>query len=174
MKRDSLWKILLILILVVASCATNRQKVVTRNDCMLFPYGIYKQNVSVKFDKGTIKFKGVLRKDKISNTIYGLSAFDTTIFKIKDDKSGQVEIDIYNEKLAGKEEKIKEIYRTLSNVLDTEQCINTEKSFVINKEGENSDIKVEFKKFDINKIPSTTTLFNKDYEVIINTVDYEI
>jgi hypothetical protein len=141
---------------------------------MLFPYGTYKQNVSVKFDKKNMKFKGVLQKSRTSSIIYGLSAFDTTIFKINDDKSGKVKVTVYNEKLAGKEDKIEDIYKTLSIVLDIEQCINTEKHVVIDKKKGQVDIRVEFEKFDNNKIPTTTKLFNKDYEVIIRTVDYEI
>jgi hypothetical protein len=141
---------------------------------MLFPYGTYKQNVSVKFDKKNMRFKGILQKSKTSKTIYGLSSFDTTIFKIKDNKSSQVEITIYNEKLVGKEDKIKDIYKTLNNILEAEQCLNTEKSIVIHKTLENKDIRIEFEEFDNNKIPTITKLFNGNYEVTIRTEDYEI
>lgn len=175
MKKNNFYKILVTLTLLVASCATtNMQKTVVRNDCMLFPYGTYKQSVAVKFDKRTMKFKGVLQKNKAAKIIYGLSSFDTTIFRIKDDRSGKIELTLYNEKLLGKEDKIKDIYQTLNNILDAEQCVNTEKTMVINKGTEQNSIKIEFKEFDNNKIPIITKLFNENYEVTIRTEDYEI
>ena len=174
MKKNRSCLVSVLVALLVVSCATNKPKIVTRSDCKLFPYGTYKQNVTVKFDKGTFNFKGVMKRTSMSNIIYGLSAFDTTIFKIIDNGNSQLEIKIYNDKLAGKEEKIGDIYKVLGNVLNLEQCINKEEVVVVNKTIEKEDIKIEFREFDDNKIPIATKLFNKNYEVTIRTGYYEI
>lgn len=75
------------MLFLFVSCA-HELNVVTSEGDSVFPDGVYKQNINVKYKKNelfeTNSFKGVLKKEKLDLRLYCYVGFGITLFKIND------------------------------------------------------------------------------------------
>jgi hypothetical protein len=164
--------ILVLIAVCVQSCSTG--KPVKRTDCMLFPLGTYKQNISVSFGDKSFSFRGVLKKAGDSVTVYALSMFGTTLFRIQSDKGGSVKADIYNEDIKAHKDKLLVMYNMISGILDIELCEVPDRNFVLKKHMDKYKVEVSFDEFDQNRIPGRTKIVHDKYLVEIGVSGYEI
>lgn len=122
-------RILILMVLVALGGCASRQVAAPLPEQreMLFPYGIYKQKVSLAlpdaanasgFSGHQIQFNGVaqIRADLIRVVI--LSHFGTTVAKIEENRvTGEVKTEIYAAAMKKHEDRVQEYYSVLKHVL---------------------------------------------------------
>jgi len=104
---------------LLAGCSSLPRKLPAGSDrTLLYPPAIYKHEVEVRSSQGNYSFRGVVKISSTQILVVGLSPFQTTVFKIDDNRAtGKVDIQIYQETLENHRVQLVEFYSWLREFL---------------------------------------------------------
>src|SRR3989344_4389827 len=117
-------KRLLFLSLFVLACSGKPHRPgINPERGVLFPNGVYQHEVKLwirsrENQDGHHTFSGVIKKAANRMDIVGLGLLSTTMFKISGERGKTPTVKIFTDHLKGKEEKLKELYSLLKEVMD--------------------------------------------------------
>ena len=165
-------------------CASKTVKDPTAARQLLFPYGTYQHDVDVhlapdiaakaKDQPGEFHFRGAVLLSEKEIKVVALSAMGTTLFRISEDRTtGKVETEIYVDALKKVEDRMKEYYGVIREVLTTPLQENLNEVHV-SKETPAGPTEIDFRSFDKNGIPTTVDVENAKFEIRIKVLGYEI
>lgn len=184
---------LLILFLAIG-CASQKKLSENADRTLLFPSGIYTHDVQIETqEKQNYSFRSLVKISPEKILIVGLSPFQSTVFKIEEDrKSRAVQTEVYEERLKKHQKELVELYSVLSVFLTLPKNGKDPRIQTLEKNPEgiltrfkilNRKTKtpieppieptVELKHFDENGIADEIFLKQPKFDVRVKVVQYE-
>jgi len=181
-------KVAVILILILVSCASPQKiyhlKGLRRH---LFPAGTYHHSIRMEWKNQKARnFKAIVKVTKDSILVVGLSPFQNTMFRIRENrKTKHVQTEVFFKRLKEHQDKIEEAYSVLSVLFNCNKgCSNSKGvSRKVNRAGFleqmqirafKKQIQLVLKDYDKNQIPETIEMLHSDFTVKVEIEGYEI
>lgn len=168
---------LLLLFFFLSGCAHKTVSQDLSHRTLTFPYGSYQHKVKVEIRNGSypekrFEFNGVVLLGSETIKVVGLSPLNSTLFRLTEDrKSEKLEVEIFVEQLKKSEEQIRKFYAVIKKMMlspyeeqNTQRVIDTPYG----------PARVQFDKFDKNKIPNLVVVFSSSFNISVEVVGYEI
>lgn len=155
----------------LVGCASSYQvkEGTTPSSDRLFPDGTYRHDVTLSLPNGQQHhFQGVVKlaPDKIE--VVGLSFFNTTVFRVIDDrKGGEPDVHIYVPQLKSQEDKVRSLFGTLRDMLLLPPG-------EIEKRELPGGAKVSVANYDEKHIPRNLKIEGPKFTVDVKVIGYEI
>ena len=135
----------------------------------LFPPGVYYHRIIVTDSKGKKReFKGILKLEKESLNLVGLSRFDTTFFKLSEDLNAQnpksVVYKFYYPVPKSFEEKFIFFYHSLKKIV----------TLPLKESPSSKKMDILLSHYDENKIPRMMEIKQKNFSVLILLENYQV
>lgn len=178
---------LLGLLIIVGCTSLPRTVSPTADRTLFYPLGLYQHDIKIKTTNGNeYSFRGVVKIGKDKVTVVGLSPFQTTVFKVEEDrKTGKVDTEIYYEQLERRKEQLLEFYSTLRTFLVFKKVGKTPQVQIDSRDDQNriktltlktktDTTPAEVNHYDENEIADNITLRHSRFEVTIKVIGYEI
>jgi hypothetical protein len=172
---------------VLTGCSSYRVKVNGRPRDRIYPDGIYKHNVKLTLPEGNRqRFEGVVSIGEKEIVVVGLSVFQTTAFRLKDNLStGDLKVEIFAMPLKQYEAKLREFYLLLRKVFllplkddggATIQRENRPDGFPSSVQTKDlkQNAKLIFEEYDVRQIPLRVKIEGANFSVDIKVTGYEI
>ncbi len=133
------------------------------NRAVLFPLGKYTHEIAITTNQQhTYSFKGIVKISEDKIVVVGLSAFQTTVFRISENRAtGRVESEVFIDALERHKDSLLDFYSLLSRFLK------------LPREGKQLE-GVTVDHYDSQGIPDEISMLHPKYRVHVKVVDYEI
>jgi hypothetical protein len=137
----------------------------------VYPDGVYKHSVLITLPDGSLqRFQGVVSLGEKEIIVVGLSAFQTTAFRIKDDLTAdKLQVEIFAMPLKRYEAKLREFYRLLRKVF-----LLPLKELPAEPMQLTAETKLFFEEYDSHQIPLRVKIEGGKFDVEIKVTGYEI
>lgn len=178
---------ILLVVLLLTACSTYRVKNESESRPRLYPNGTYRHSVVLTMPDGkTQSFQGVVSLSDKQIVVVGLSAFGTTVFRLKDDLgSGKQEVEIFIDQLKKHDSKLREFYALLKRLLllpakgmgqGTEKRENNPDGLPVSLEtsGLEHNAKLFFEEYDAHKLPLRIRMEGEKFKVEVTVIGYDI
>jgi len=159
----------------VLGCSSfSIKKALPLNRALLFPYGLYKHNVTLNLANGQgYNFSGLILTNQQLNSIRAFSQFGNTIFKLQHNKlTNKLDLDVYFEPLNNHKKELSMFYEFLNLLLNTR--MTEEDSISLQPTGNAQVVLVDFSDRDTNKIPRIFTLKHPQFSLRAEVTDYDL
>lgn len=192
MKKITVTILGLMILIALGSCSARHIRGPLSQD-LLFPLGTYTHNVHIQpiMENGKeareFSFKGIVKIEKDTIRISGLSPFGTTLFKLAEDRrTGKVELVNYIDALKKFESKFMDYYAILKVLLGAPQDFSDKDSLRLvskSKSGKPEKLETiglsknaifEFKKYDSSGIPEEIQIQHPHFLIDIRVSGYEV
>lgn len=169
-------------------CSSPPVKTVIPDRKLLFPYGTYKHSITLHLqDNRRFHFKGIVDLRENSLQLVGLSFFNTTVFRLKEDRvTKKLDVEIFQEQLKKYEDKVRQFYGNLRNLLVLDAHPHSGKGLrVVSLDDDEfpkqlrfnvaeKDVDVTFKAYDAKKVPERVEIKRPEFSVDLIVTGYEI
>lgn len=167
-------RIFFFLLIALAACSPKSPSraqpaaPISMNRPLLFPPGVYIHKVAIVDPEGKKrKFEGILKLDAEQITVVGLSPFNTTLFKIIEDrKTKTVSHEFYFSAPPTLEIHFLRIYSAIKNAFTLPMKA---KKGSIMREG----VEVRMRDFDSNGIPVLMEITEKNFSATVTLKEYQ-
>jgi hypothetical protein len=174
----------------LSSCTTFQKKLSpTADKSLLFPSGVYTHQVQIETKShGSYCFQGVVKITPGRVVVVGLSPFQTTLFKIDENReTGTIDAEIYQDTLQKHRASLIDFYRTLSAFLTLKRNGQGSrgskvKAYERDSSGNLREVGVIFMDeetrikvlgYDANGIAQQFQIYHPKFTVTVNVVGYE-
>lgn len=174
-----------IAISLFCACTTKTVKDPSAPRELVFPLGTYQHEVDVSLaglpgasgpgdHPKEFHFRGMVSVSGDAIKVVGLSAMNTTIFRITEDrKSGKVNTEVYVDALKKVQNRFVDYYTIVRSVL-TAPFRSGKESDTVTTETPAGATSIVFKDYDAQKIPGTVDVDNPKFKLHIKVTGYEI
>lgn len=180
--KNRLWTLAtLTLVLMTVACASKTVQDPRAPRRFVFPYGTYQHEVDLQLlnaGGGTppkqFHFKGVASISEQAIKVVALSAMNTTLFRITEDRaSGKTETEVYLEALKKVQDRFTDYYGIVRSVL-TSPALSDSAGGKITATTPTGEAVIVFRDYDQNHIPGTVDVENAKFRLHIKVTGYEI
>lgn len=180
--------VLLFFVSVMVGCTSFQKKASPDFDrTRMYPNGVYTHQVEIiAGSHGRYQFKGVVKIASDRLVVVGLTPFQTTAFKLEEDRqTKKIDLQVYEAMLKPHEKRILEFYSSLGTLLTISRDGHDNRLTSIEKDknGElrsmnigpaDKKVKIVVERYDENNIADKFSVETPQFQVSVRVVAYEI
>jgi len=164
----------------LAACASKTVKDPTAPRALVFPPGTYQHEVDVVLANlpgdhpKEFHFRGLVSVSSEAIKVVGLSAMNTTVFRITEDrKSGKIDTEVYVDSLKKVQDRFADYYTVIRSVL-TAPARSGQSNDKVTAATPAGPTSIVFKDYDEQKIPNAVDVDHPKFKLRIRVTGYEI
>lgn len=164
-------KWILILFVLISGCSTG-PKITRPVDQPLYPNGRYNHQVDLEIlgaQSRQMRMRGVVLLSESQIRVTGLSPFNTTLFRIVDEKGKELRVEVYEDRMKPFVDQLEKKYVVLKKVFRFPQ--NKLKDFA---DEDGQMVQIQFGEFDRQGIARMVRLSSAKFNLKIKVSDYEL
>jgi len=167
------------ILILLSGCASVRKIYrLDRPPNLLFPHGSYTHRVTIKPKKSKKhSFTGIIKLTEEKVIIVGLTAFQSTLFHLKEDrKSGKVTTEVFYDGFNKAKPHLEKFYGVLKYLFDYRP---TDKGNVIQPAEitvniDEHTVGISLSEYDLHGIPGKMEMNHPNFQVTVYVAGYEI